>query len=514
MIRVQFEGYIQECNAEIVFIDAPNVASGPIPNDVVAAFPNTSYYEWWNATQREEDGQWDYVNADRSLEYIERVWNEHHGFDGIVGFSQGAAMAALLAGLQHSGQALTGFSKLKFIICIAGIRVRDPRFSAYYDHLAHIPSEGHMAMETGRKNSFPSHEKQGGLEGYAAVAAAGTGHHEPSPVGSQTQRQRANASSKKSVVPKEQICFDFTKGQCRRGENCKFSHDVGYIIEVNSQEKGICFDFLKGTCTRGVMCRFSHDLNNLKPMIDQSTPKKETIGKGKKKAPICYDFVKNTCSKGQHCKYSHDYSSLFQQVHKRSSTGEVEQKNPNTVCSDVCVDYLRGQCRHGDGCSLYHVGLSGQHSDIPASAGLCRVQTHDSNQETLENLLARLKRAQLQDDLMVPASGVSYPPPSMPSQGALLMDAYAKDSTHRLMPMNNTMAMSPPVTHTEKMAMKQYLAQEHEARDSPTIGAGWHGGLAHAPRQSLFGSTEDSMQRHGQSLHEFLTVQSIWSQKC
>ena len=34
-----------------------------------------------------------------------------------------------------------------------------------------------MAMETGRKNSFPSHEKQGGLEGYAAVAAAGTGHH-------------------------------------------------------------------------------------------------------------------------------------------------------------------------------------------------------------------------------------------------------------------------------------------------------------------------------------------------
>lgn len=371
-----------------------------------------------------------------------------------------------------------------------------------------------MAMETGRKNSFPSHEKQGGLEGYAAVAAAGTGHHEPSPVGSQTQRQRANASSKKSVVPKEQICFDFTKGQCRRGENCKFSHDVGYIIEVNSQEKGICFDFLKGTCTRGVMCRFSHDLNNLKPMIDQSTPKKETIGKGKKKAPICYDFVKNMCSKGQHCKYSHDYSSLFQQVHKRSSTGEVEQKNPNTVCSDVCVDYLRGQCRHGDGCSLYHVGVSGQHSDIPASAGLCRVQTHDSNQETLENLLARLKRAQLQDDLMVPASGVSYPPPSMPSQGALLMDAYAKDSANRLMPMNNTMAMSPPVTHTEKMAMKQYLAKEHEARDSPTIGAGWHGGLAHAPRQSLFGSTEDSMQRHGQSLHEFLAVQSIWSQKC
>lgn len=129
----------EECNAEIVFIDAPNVASGPIPNDVAGAFPNESYYEWWNATQR-EDGQWDYVNSDRSFQYIESVWNEHRGFDGILGFSQGAAMAALLAGMQRSGQALTRFSQLKYIICIAGIRVRDPRFLAVYENVAHVPS--------------------------------------------------------------------------------------------------------------------------------------------------------------------------------------------------------------------------------------------------------------------------------------------------------------------------------------------------------------------------------------
>lgn len=358
-------------------------------------------------------------------------------------------------------------------------------------------------LEPDRRNSGPSLDKQGGLEGYAAVAASGIGRQ------SSSRSSDSVDSTKKPVVPKEQICFDFTKGQCRRGEHCKFSHDVGYIIEVNSQEKGICFDFLKGTCTRGVMCRFSHDLNNLKPMIDQSTPKKEAIGKGKKKAPICYDFVKNTCSKGQYCKYSHDYSSLFQQVHKRTG---VEQKNPNTADSDVCVEYLRGHCPRGEGCNLYHAG---EHADIPASAGLSRVKVHDSNQETLEDLLARLKRAQLHGES--PVSGVSYPPPTMPSQGALLMDAYYKES--RMMPMNNTMAMSPPVTHTEKLAVKHYLAQEtHDSRDSPTIGAGWHGGLTHAPRQSLFGSGEDTMQQQqqqqGQSLHEFLTVQSIWSEKC
>lgn len=56
--------------------------------------------------------------------------------------------------------------------------------------------------------------------------------------------------------PKRQICFDFTKNQCSRGANCKFSHDLNLIIEVNSQEKGICFDFLKGTCSRGPLCRF------------------------------------------------------------------------------------------------------------------------------------------------------------------------------------------------------------------------------------------------------------------
>lgn len=63
--------------------------------------------------------------------------------------------------------------------------------------------------------------------------------------------------------PKRQICFDFTKGQCSRGNACKFSHNIDLIITVNSREKGICFDFLKGLCARGLLCRFSHDLRNL-----------------------------------------------------------------------------------------------------------------------------------------------------------------------------------------------------------------------------------------------------------
>lgn len=63
--------------------------------------------------------------------------------------------------------------------------------------------------------------------------------------------------------PKQQICFDFTKGSCSRGAGCKYSHDPEVIASVNSHERGICFDWLRGSCTRGVMCRFSHDVSNM-----------------------------------------------------------------------------------------------------------------------------------------------------------------------------------------------------------------------------------------------------------
>ena len=62
---------------------------------------------------------------------------------------------------------------------------------------------------------------------------------------------------------KAQICFDFTKGVCTRGDKCKYSHDLATIVHFNSKEKGICFDYLRNQCHRGLLCRFSHDLSNI-----------------------------------------------------------------------------------------------------------------------------------------------------------------------------------------------------------------------------------------------------------
>lgn len=125
----------EELKAELTFVNAPRKASGPIPQDVLMAFPSDAYYEWWNATLDEEKNTWHYDHCDESLEYLHHVWEEHGGFDGIVGFSQGGAIAALFAAMM-----VRRGSPPRFIICISGIKVRDGRFDAYYKAIADLPS--------------------------------------------------------------------------------------------------------------------------------------------------------------------------------------------------------------------------------------------------------------------------------------------------------------------------------------------------------------------------------------
>jgi hypothetical protein len=53
-------------------------------------------------------------------------------------------------------------------------------------------------------------------------------------------------------------CFDFKKGNCSRGDMCRFKHEGtghtgGYV-------KAPCFAFQSGNCDKGASCRFSHDV--------------------------------------------------------------------------------------------------------------------------------------------------------------------------------------------------------------------------------------------------------------
>eukprot|EP01025_Chloroclados_australasicus_P033254 TRINITY_DN3383_c0_g1_i1.p1 TRINITY_DN3383_c0_g1~~TRINITY_DN3383_c0_g1_i1.p1 ORF type:complete len:359 (-),score=-3.59 TRINITY_DN3383_c0_g1_i1:291-1238(-) len=116
--------------------------------------------------------------------------------------------------------------------------------------------------------------------------------------------------SKNMRVNDVQICYDFTKNQCSRGDRCKYSHDIATIIGYNSQEKGICFDFLRGQCMRGMLCKFSHDLSNIAHLQQQTFC--GSVG-NRSSSSICYNFLKGTCQKGNTCKYSHDLTVVTTQ---------------------------------------------------------------------------------------------------------------------------------------------------------------------------------------------------------
>ena len=108
--------------------------------------------------------------------------------------------------------------------------------------------------------------------GWLQVAASlGQVETASSPIGLSAAQleELTSAGHLDSLDPKQQICFDFTKGLCTRGEACKYSHDIALIVKVNSQERGICFDFLRGQCSRGLLCRFSHDLSNITSQSSQ-----------------------------------------------------------------------------------------------------------------------------------------------------------------------------------------------------------------------------------------------------
>ncbi|KAF5836836.1 hypothetical protein DUNSADRAFT_5327 [Dunaliella salina] len=152
---------------------------------------------------------------------------------------------------------------------------------------------------------------------------------------------------------KDEICFDFTKGLCTRGDKCKFTHDLATIVSVNSREKGICFDFLRPSgCHRGLLCRFSHDLSSIQQQCAQQSAQsgcsegaQASSAGGKTNKAICFDFVKGVCERGPDCRYSHDLSLI-------ARTGRGGPQNQKT--QEVCHDFLRGRCDRGSACKYSH----------------------------------------------------------------------------------------------------------------------------------------------------------------
>ncbi|CAB9524542.1 Esterase OVCA2 [Seminavis robusta] len=93
---------------------------------------------WWYMND-----QGHHVGLEKSIQAVEDWIEETGPYDGVLGFAQGACMAAVLAALQHGGRLRIQGGHLRFVICISGFYCRDVReeFSTLH---ASLSSEGDL----------------------------------------------------------------------------------------------------------------------------------------------------------------------------------------------------------------------------------------------------------------------------------------------------------------------------------------------------------------------------------
>jgi hypothetical protein len=95
-----------------VFLDAPYRATGEPDPGVLTFYPNLDYYEWYTSN--------DYSNVKVGIDKIMQMLDSQ-SFDAILGFSQGAQMATIVATLLERKNTN---DKIKGIICIGGVAPR------------------------------------------------------------------------------------------------------------------------------------------------------------------------------------------------------------------------------------------------------------------------------------------------------------------------------------------------------------------------------------------------------
>jgi hypothetical protein len=163
-------------------------------------------------------------------------------------------------------------------------------------------------------------------------------------------RSREDRGDRRDRPGNNKMCFDLiNKGVCRRGNDCRFSHDIGdarpnggrrgnspprrsyspprnrgrsrdrSISRSRSPPRGrvnyplgVCFDFQKGRCDRSV-CKFSHDLAGGDGRGDDRS-RGSRYSRSRSPASsrynfypkgVCFDFQKGRCDRSV-CKFSHD----------------------------------------------------------------------------------------------------------------------------------------------------------------------------------------------------------------
>lgn len=118
---------------EVTCIDAPHPAKGPTMGGI-ENFVDGPYFEWWDAMKRPgSDTQSLYNGMPETVSYVLDYVKTHGPFDGLMGFSQGGTLAAVIMALHQAGTCTIQPSPPRFCLIFAGLTSRDYRHAELYD---------------------------------------------------------------------------------------------------------------------------------------------------------------------------------------------------------------------------------------------------------------------------------------------------------------------------------------------------------------------------------------------
>ena len=138
-------------------------------------------------------------------------------------------------------------------------------------------------------------------------------------------------------------CYAYERGECSRGDQCKFSHGTEKTFGGGGGGGGgggagapVCYANQRGECTRGDSCKFSHEEGGGGGSRPPSRGGRESGGGGGGGGGVCFSFLKGECSRGDQCRFTHDKNAAALKA------------------SGTCYAFQEGKCDRGDACRFQH----------------------------------------------------------------------------------------------------------------------------------------------------------------
>lgn len=227
-----------------------------------------------------------------------------------------------------------------------------------------------------------------------------------------------NNNSKESMATEESlpdgnICRDYQRGVCNRGNKCKFNHPAGEGTDAPNAPM-ICRDFQNGKCSRAT-CKYLHITNNEEKVFLRSGNLPSHIydrihSEGRYRGarnemtraspgdPVCKDFLNGKCTRGSSCKFRH--------VHEEDRGGRGGPPDRDVYYGSG-YDYGRKRRRESYGDSADHYSLMDENEALRRKVADLQKQVADlkATNEVLLDQNARYRNASASRD---PYSKDSY----------------------------------------------------------------------------------------------------------